>query len=61
MCIFFRNRVIREASDDNYDIYMLLMLITHKQAQQLDKDFVQNAVKKMRSQYEQKIAKYERH
>lgn len=58
---FFRNRVIREASNDNYDVYMLLMLITHKPAQQLDKDFVQNAVKKMRSQYEQKMAKYERH
>lgn len=58
---FFRNRVIREASNDNYDIYMLLMLITHKKAQQLEKEFVQNAIKKMRFQYEQKRANYEQH
>lgn len=40
---------------------MLLMLITHKKAQQLDKGFVQNAIKKMRFQYEQKRTHYERH
>lgn len=52
---FFRNRVVRESSDENYDIYMLLMLITHKKAELLKPEFVRNSVLKMRSQYEQAI------
>lgn len=45
---FFRNRVVREESNNNYDIYMLLMLITHKKAEQLKPEFVRNSVLKMR-------------
>lgn len=52
-CIyFFRNRVVREESNENYDIYMLLMLITHKKSDQLKPEFIRNSVLKMRAQYE---------
>lgn len=52
MYIFFRNRVVREESNENYDIYMLLMLITHKKSDQLKPEFIRNSVLKMRAQYE---------
>lgn len=58
-CIyFFRNRVVREASNENYDIYMLLMLITHKKADQLKPEFIRNSVLKMRAQYEKAVEAY---
>ena len=52
---FFRNRVVKEESNENYDIYMLLMLITHKKAEQLKPEFVRNSVLKMRAQYKEAV------